>query len=150
MIEYSTGDLLESDCDALVNTVNTNGVMGKGIALQFKERFPLNFKKYALACKNGEVKIGKMFVTRENDIFRNLYIVNFPTKVNWWQKSDKHFINKGLHDLRKVINDLEIKSIAIPPLGCGNGGLEWDLVKIMIESELGMLPIKIVVYEPLK
>src|SRR5687768_7617022 len=121
MIEYSTGDLLDSDCQALVNTVNTNGVMGKGIALQFKYKYPHNFTQYQTACNNHVVKIGKMFVTKDKDLFGERFIINFPTKLNWWTKSHYVYIDKGLHDLRRTINDFDIKSIAIPPLGCGNG-----------------------------
>jgi len=148
-MKYITGNMLEADVQALVNTVNTVGVMGKGIALQFKEYFPMNFKIYASACKNGEMQIGRLLVVRENTIKGERIIINFPTKTEWFKKSQYSYIEEGLKDLVRVIDDYEIKSIAIPPLGCGNGGLKWEMVKSLMDKYLS--PIKnvtIQVFEP--
>ncbi len=140
---------MTADTQALVNTVNTVGVMGKGIALQFKERFPVNFKIYADACKKGEVRIGKMLVVKEHTLSGETIIINFPTKTEWFKKSQYSYIEDGLKDLVRVIIEYKIQSIAIPPLGCGNGGLDWNKVKKMIETHLGNLnEVAIQVYEP--
>ena len=148
MIRYLTGNLLEANVQALVNTVNTVGVMGKGIALQFKERFPLNFKLYAEACKKGEVGIGKMFVVKENTFNGEKIIINFPTKTEWFMKSQYAYIEEGLKDLVNVIKQYQIQSIAIPPLGSGNGGLKWANVKSLMNQYLGDIPVDILIYEP--
>ena len=141
--------MLEADTEALVNTVNTVGVMGKGIALQFKERFPINFKIYANACKKGEMQVGKMLVVKENTLNGEKLIINFPTKTEWFKKSQYIYIEDGLKDLAKVIEEYNIKSIAIPPLGCGNGGLKWEKVKPMMDKYLGQLSnVTIQIYEP--
>lgn len=148
-MKYVTGNLLSAPAQALVNTVNTVGVMGKGIALQFKEQFPLNFKVYQKACKAGEMKIGKMLVVRENTLEGEKIIINFPTKTDWFKKSQYSYIEEGLSDLVRVIKENEISSIAIPPLGCGNGGLNWDKVKVMMQDYLSVLSnVDIMVYEP--
>jgi O-acetyl-ADP-ribose deacetylase (regulator of RNase III) len=148
-MRFIKGNLLEAQTQALINTVNTVGVMGKGIALQFKEAFPENFKSYASACKTGELQPGKLLVTRENSIEGEKIIINFPTKTEWFRKSTYEYIELGLAELVKVIEQYRIKSIAIPPLGCGNGGLKWDKVKPLIERHLSSLQnIDIVVYEP--
>ncbi|MCB9343974.1 MAG: macro domain-containing protein [Lewinellaceae bacterium] len=148
-MEYITGNLLESSTQALVNTVNTVGVMGKGIALQFKEQFPTNFKVYAGACKRGEMKIGKMLVVKELTLEGEKIIVNFPTKAEWFKKSQYSYIEEGLKDLVNVIQEYKIKSISLPPLGCGNGGLKWEKVKGLIDQYLSPLQnIQIIVFEP--
>ena len=148
-MKYITGNLLEADAQALVNTVNTVGVMGKGIALQFKERFPMNFKIYADACKKGNMKIGKMLVVKENTLNGEKIIINFPTKTEWFQKSQYAYIEEGLKDLARVIDEYKIQSIAIPPLGCGNGGLKWDKVKSLMDKYLSHLSnISINIFEP--
>jgi len=148
MINCLKGNLFDSDTQALVNAVNTVGVMGKGIALQFKKRFPMNYKLYSEACKKGEVVIGKMFVVKENTFKGEKMIINFPTKTAWFKKSQYTFIEEGLKDLVKVIDQYKIKSIAIPPLGSGNGGLKWDKVKSMMNEYLGHLETEIIIYEP--
>ncbi len=140
--------MLETHAVALVNTVNLVGVMGKGIALQFKQKYPTNFKLYKKACENNEIAIGKLFVTEEQSMFDSKIIINFPTKTDWKKPSEYIYIEKGLIDLVSVISRCNISSIAIPPLGAGNGGLDWDRVKSMIESYLKDLPIDIYVYEP--
>lgn len=150
MITYTTGNLFLSSAEALVNTVNTVGTMGKGIALQFKDLFPHNFKIYADNCKNGNVNIGKMLVVKDsNPEYGSKLIINFPTKKHWRNPSKYEYISEGLKDLRRVIIDNNIRSIAIPPLGCGNGGLNWEIVKTWIENELSNLAdINIFVYQP--
>ena len=150
MISYTKGDLLSSKAQALVNTVNTVGVMGKGIALHFKEAFPYNFSVYAEACKRGELAPGKMLVVKDSNLaLGERTIINFPTKVHWRNPSRYEYIEEGLKDLVHVIGEYGITSIAIPPLGCGNGGLDWAVVKEMIEKDLAPLKdIDITVYEP--
>jgi O-acetyl-ADP-ribose deacetylase (regulator of RNase III)/uncharacterized protein YwgA len=149
MIKYVTGNILESNAQALVNTVNTVGVMGKGIALQFKKAYPNNFKAYTEACKRNEIVVGKLFVTRDSNLNSGEKIIlNFPTKKDWRKPSEYRYIEDGLNDLIRVIEINQIKSIAIPPLGAGNGGLEWEKVKKIIEQKLGQIDIEIYVYEP--
>jgi len=125
------------------------GIMGKGIALQFKNMFPTNYKQYARACKNGEVQIGKLFVSEETTILggRKL-VINFPTKTDWRKPSEYIYIEQGLKALAKLIAENHIKSVAIPPLGAGNGGLEWNKVKAMIELYLSLLDCDIQIYQP--
>ena len=150
MITLTKGNLLESDAQAFVNTVNCVGIMGKGIALQFKKAFPENYDEYARACKKGEVRIGKMFVYKTNELFNPKYIINFPTKRHWKSKSKIDDIKKGLDDLIRQIELLGIKSIAIPPLGSGLGGLNWTQVKHLIESAFKATPnIAVQLYQPL-
>jgi O-acetyl-ADP-ribose deacetylase (regulator of RNase III) len=149
MIHYKTGNLLDSDATALVNTVNTIGVMGKGIALQFKNIFPNNFKSYSNACKLKEVKVGHLFVTEEESLLSGKkIIINFPTKTNWRLPSEYEYIEAGLFELVKLIENKKIKSIAIPPLGSGNGGLDWNKVKPILEKYLSDLECEIYIYEP--
>jgi len=149
MIKFLQGNLLEAPVEAVVNTVNTVGVMGKGIALMFKEAFPQNFRVYEAACKRKEVRVGHMFVT-ENSAFEGpRWIINFPTKQNWRQPSRMEWIAEGLRDLRDVIEKKGIRSIALPPLGCGNGGLEWSEVRPEIERSLASLrDVEVLVFEP--
>src|SRR5208282_6097338 len=138
MIFRGDGDLLATNAEALVNTVNTVGVMGKGIALQFKLAFPDNYAAYEAACKRGEVQIGRMFVFhREND---PRIIINFPTKRHWRGQSKIEDIKSGLKVLIEVVRKERIKSIAVPPLGCGNGGLDWEEVRPLITHAFSELP----------
>lgn len=149
MLQYIKGNLLESKAEALVNTVNTMGIMGKGIALQFKEMFHDNYKLYVNACKNKTIKIGCMFVTEDNSsLYGKKTIINFPTKTNWRFPSEYQYIEEGLADLVRTIKERNIKSIAIPPLGAGNGGLDWNKVKILLEKHLNHIDCQILVYEP--
>ena len=148
MIHFTQGNLLEARADALVNTVNTVGVMGKGIALMFKERFGRNYQLYAEACKAKQVHTGKMFITATEELDGSRWIVNFPTKQHWRSPSRMEWIVEGLQDLRRFIVENGVKSIAIPPLGAGNGGLDWAEVKSQIEKALGDLEADIVVFEP--
>lgn len=141
--------MLQADVEAIVNTVNTVGVMGKGIALMFKERFPENFRAYQLACKSGAVRVGEVFVTRNGEFEGPQWIINFPTKQHWRHSTRIEWIEAGLVALKKVLVEKDIRSIAIPPLGCGNGGLDWNDVKPLIEAQLGDLAdVDVVVYEP--
>lgn len=149
MIKYITGNILESNAEALVNTVNTMGVMGKGIALQFKKAYHNNFKAYVEACTNKEIEIGKLLVTKDTNLNTGeKYIINFPTKKDWRKPSEYSFIEAGLNDLIRVLKEYNIQSVAIPPLGAGNGGLEWEKVKKMIHNKLNHLNIEVIVYEP--
>ena len=149
MIKYCNGNILQADAEALVNTVNTVGVMGKGIALQFKNAYPEMERAYISACKEGSLRIGKVQVWNLESIFNPKYIINFPTKKHWRYKSKLSYIQAGLADLVDVIYDLNIKSIAIPPLGCGLGGLDWTQVDQEIKLALGYLDIDVLVYPPL-
>ena len=139
MLKYKTGDIFAEDADALVNAVNCVGVMGHGIALQFKKNFPTNFDKYREACLRGEVKIGQMFVVSTGQMTSPRYIINFPTKRHWRDTSRMQDIEDGLESLVKVIGKHNIRAIAIPPLGCGLGGLEWNEVRPRVARTLGKL-----------
>ena len=149
MINYTTGNLLQSNVEALVNTVNTVGVMGKGIALQFKEKFAENYKLYKKAAENKEILVGKVFIVPTHRMDGIKWIINFPTKKHWRNPSKLEYIETGLDDLAEQMKRLKIKSIALPPLGCGNGGLNWDIVKPIIEQKLSSLTdVEINVFEP--
>lgn len=148
MFTFIKGDLLNDDAQALVNTVNTVGVMGKGIALQFKEKFPDNYNIYRKLCKEGKFNIGQLLITKCNLINTDKFIINFPTKTTWKKPSEYEYIEKGLIELKKKIIELEIKSIAIPPLGSHNGGLDWNRVKQMILKALNDIECDIRIYEP--
>ena len=149
MIIYKKGNILESEAEALVNTVNTQGVMGKGIALQFKNAFPSNYKVYQDICRNGNFQIGDLLIVEENGLISGKKtIINFPTKTSWRKPSEYSYIEKGLEKLVQVIEDKKFNSIAIPPLGSGNGGLNWEIVKKMIEDKMSHLPIDVFIYEP--
>jgi O-acetyl-ADP-ribose deacetylase (regulator of RNase III) len=149
MIKFTRGNLLDAKVDALVNTVNTVGVMGKGVALMFKEAFPKNFKEYEAACKQKAIKVGQMFVTELESLIGPKWIINFPTKEHWRGDSKMEWIDAGLEDLKRVISEKGIQSIAIPPLGSGNGGLKWEEVRPKIEAALAPLSnVSVIVYEP--
>jgi len=151
MIEFRTGNLFDAPAEALVNTVNTVGVMGRGVALMFKERFPENFKAYERACKRKEVKLGEVFVTERKDLLGPRWIINFPTKGHWRYPSKLDWIERGLDDLVAVISANNIHSVAIPPLGSGNGGLDWAEVRPLIVAALEPLSdVQVYVYEPTK
>ena len=149
MIRFIQGNLLDADTEAVVNTVNTVGVMGKGIALQFKDAYPENYQAYAAACKAGEVQVGRMFVTMNPTLTNPRWIVNFPTKEHWRHPTKIEWVTEGLEDLRRFIKEEGVRSISIPPLGCGNGGLKWGRVRQEIESAMRELDgVDVVVYEP--
>jgi len=133
----------------LVNSVNTVGIMGKGIALMFKEAFPENFRLYEAACKRGDVKVGHMFITEPNLLGGPKWIINFPTKEHWRNPSKLNWIEEGLADLVRVVGEKSIRSIAIPPLGSGNGGLDWQVVRSKIEMTFSKITnVDVIVYEP--
>jgi len=149
MIRYKIGDLLKEDVEALVNTVNCVGIMGRGIALQFKNVFPRNFESYALACKRKQVQPGRMFVFEPGQLTNPRFIINFPTKRHWRDKSRIEDIETGLVTLVEEIRSRKIRSIAIPPLGSGLGGLDWFEVRPRIEAVLGKIEdLGIVLFEP--
>ncbi len=149
MIRYKTGDLLAEETEALVNTVNCVGVMGRGIALQFKKQFPGNCTMYEKACSRNEVVPGKMFVYETGRLLNPKYIINFPTKRHWREASRLEDIDSGLEDFVRMIKEYGITSIALPPLGCGLGGLDWGIVRDRIETALMELSeVEVVVFEP--
>lgn len=149
MIEFTSGDILRDDSEAVINTVNCVGIMGRGIALQFKNAYPANFKAYEAACKRNEVQPGRMYVFETGQLTPPQYIINFPTKRHWRGKSRLEDIEAGLKDLVEVIRSKGIHSIAIPPLGSGLGGLDWSEVKPRIEAALTSLDeVRVVIYEP--
>ena len=149
MMQYTKGNLLDAPVEALVNTVNTVGVMGKGVALMFKEAFPENFKAYETACKRKQFQVGQMFVTEIAKLDGPRWIINFPTKKHWRYPSKIEWVSEGLKNLRQIILDRDIHSIALPPLGAGNGGLDWQEVRAEIVRVLGDLEeVEITVYEP--
>ena len=149
MLKFITGNLLESEAEALVNTVNTVGVMGKGIALQFKNQYPYNYKVYSKACKDGDFKIGDLLVVEEDSLLSGRRtIINFPTKTDWRKPSEYIYIEEGLKKLVELIKQKNIKSLAIPPLGAGNGGLEWNKVKAMMQYYLRNIDAEITIFQP--
>jgi O-acetyl-ADP-ribose deacetylase (regulator of RNase III) len=150
MIEFTQGNILTADVEALVNTVNCVGIMGRGIALQFRNAFPDNFRAYEVASKHGKIEPGRMFVFETHSLTNPRYIINFPTKRHWRSMSRLTDIKAGLLALVAEIKRLNIKSIAIPPLGSGLGGLDWNQVRPLIVSALAEVPnLRVIVYEPL-
>lgn len=148
-VTLKSGDLLKDSSEAIVNTVNCVGVMGKGIALQFKQRWPQNFRAYVDACKHRQIKSGKVFIHDMGQWAEPRYIINFPTKVHWRGESKIEYVQTGLRDLIAQVGHLGIKSIALPPLGCGNGGLEWSKVKCLIFDVFADHPdIQVNLFEP--
>lgn len=149
MIKHVSGNLLDADAEAYVNTVNTVGVMGKGIALQMKRAFPQVFAEYKKAAAAGEVRPGRMHVVETGRLHGPRFVINFPTKRHWKGKSRIEDIESGLEDLVAVIRDMKIRSVAIPPLGCGNGGLRWSDVRPRIERALRVVPeVTVLLYAP--
>jgi len=150
MIEFTSGNLLKAPAEALINTVNTEGVMGKGIAYQFKQAHPKMYEDYAQACKKGQVQLGRMHVYELGHLLSGpKFIINFPTKGHWRARSRLRDVETGLQDLVRVVRELGIKSIAIPPLGCGNGGLNWNDVRPLIEGAFAAIPgVHAYVYPP--
>ena len=143
MIIRCRGDIFDSDAVALVNPVNCVGVMGKGLALEFKKRYPENFEAYARACSSDEVFTGEMYLWSKDD----MYIFNFPTKNHWRNPSRLEYIQEGLKDLSRLVRHHHIPSIAIPRLGCGLGGLSWAVIYPLIEAEFAELPeVHVLVY----
>lgn len=143
MIKYIQGDLFHSPAHVLVNTVNTDGVMGKGIALGFKNKYPDMFKKYQKFCANNMLDIGTLWIYNAGP----KWVLNFPTKKHWRNKSEYEYIEKGLKKFVETYQEKGITSIAFPKLGCGNGGLDWGIVKGLMEKYMRNLPIDIYIYE---
>lgn len=149
MIKLTQGDILKADAEALVNTVNCVGIMGRGIALQFRKAFPENFKAYEAACKSHQVQPGKMFIYDLNCLYNPRFIINFPTKRHWKHKSSIDDIKSGLVDLIDAVQQYQIRSIGIPPLGCGLGGLNWSEVRPLIMEAFQCLPeVAVLLFEP--
>ena len=149
MIETTSGDILTVDAEALVNTVNCVGIMGRGIALQFRKAFPDNFKAYEAVCKRGELQPGKMFIFETGSLTNPRYVINFPTKRHWKGKSQLADIESGLKALVSDIRRFGIHSIAIPPLGCGQGGLDWAEVRPRIERAMTAVPdVRVLLFGP--
>jgi len=149
MIRFVQGDILKAEAEALVNTVNCVGVMGRGIALQFRNIFPANFRAYATACQRGEVQPGRMFVFDTGELTLPRYVINFPTKRHWRGKSHLEDIEAGLIALVAEIRGRHIRSIAIPPLGSGLGGLDWFTVRPLVTKAFAALPeVEVLVFEP--
>ncbi|MBR5581229.1 MAG: macro domain-containing protein [Treponema sp.] len=146
MISFKEGDIFDSPAQCLVNTVNCEGFMGKGIAYQFKEKFPENNRNYVFACKTKSLTVGNVLFFSE----KGKIIANFPTKDKWREKSQYSYIKEGLENLARGIESRNIASIAIPPLGCGNGGLDWNIVKKMITSQFQDLSVDVTIFEPSK
>jgi O-acetyl-ADP-ribose deacetylase (regulator of RNase III) len=148
VIELASGNLLEAPAEALVNSVNTVGVMGKGIALQFKRAYPDMFKAYAAACKAGELEVGAMHVY-ETGLIHPRFIINFPTKRHWRKPSRGEYIRSGLVALRREVEARSIRSIAIPPIGCGAGGLSWSVVRPMVEKTFAdLVDVRVFLFAP--
>lgn len=149
MLRFTTGNLLDSSAEALVNTVNTVGVMGKAIALQFKQAFPHNYELYKQACLTGQLTTGKVLAIKDSELLLGeRLIINFPTKQHWKVPSKYEYVESGLIALVAYLKKYPVKSLAMPALGCGNGGLEWHKVKPLIEQHLSLLDMAIWVYEP--
>ena len=150
MIEFKVGDLFAADVEALVNAVNCVGVMSRGVALQFKRAFPENFKAYAERCKYHEMRPGEVFVFEMANLGNPRYIINFPTKRHWRGKSRMEDIESGLKSLVRAIGERGIRSVALPALGSGLGGLDWSQdVRPMLAASLSELPdVRVVVFEP--
>lgn len=149
MIEIGHGSILKADSVAIVNAVNCVGIMGKGIALQFKKAYPDNFEAYRKACEARAVKPGSMFIFEIESMINPRYIINFPTKRHWKEKSQIEDIEAGLKSLVEEVQKRNISSIAVPPLGCGLGGLKWSIVRPLIEKAFTKLPaVHVILFEP--
>lgn len=149
MLKFVSGNLLDSNAEVIINAVNTVGVMGKGIALQFKQAFPHNFKEYKKACDMKSLKPGVLLVVKDHHPRTgNKTIANFPTKVHWKNPSKIEYVETGLKELARVAHEAGWKSIALPALGCGNGGLKWEEVKSLILFYLNEIDADVFVYEP--
>ncbi len=148
MVELTKGNIVTANAEALVNTVNCVGIMGKGVALQFKKAFPENYERYRSACQAGEVVPGEVLVTETGSLVNPKYIINFPTKRDWREGSKIEDIRSGLMSLASVIKGHGIESVAVPPLGCGSGGLDWEAVRPVIIEALADLNTHVLLFEP--
>jgi len=148
-VTITKGNILDAKAEALVNAVNCVGVMKKGLALQFANKYPSMLKEYARVCEKGDLSMGKVhvWVTPEDD--SHLYVINFPTKLHWKDPSRLPYIEQGLQELRRQLHALKVKSVAIPALGCGHGGLDWNIVKNKIIDALADLETHVYLYAPL-
>ncbi|HEX5472485.1 MAG TPA: macro domain-containing protein [Lacipirellulaceae bacterium] len=147
MIEFQQGDLLRAYAEALVNAVNCVGVMGRGIALQFRKELPDNFTAYKASCDRGELRPGRMFVFELQSVKNPRYIINFPTKRHWKGKSKIEDIQAGLVTLIDELRRRNIRSVAVPPLGCGLGGLRWSEVRPLLLDAFRSLPdVRVLIY----
>jgi O-acetyl-ADP-ribose deacetylase (regulator of RNase III) len=148
-MKYIKGNILESNTEVIINPVNTVGIMGKGLALEFKQKFPYNYKLYKEACKNETIDIGKLLLVDESHLENKKFIINFPTKKHWRNPSKIEYIEEGLKDLIHIIEKNNFESIAIPALGCGLGGLKWEHVRLLLEKYLGNnQKTEIIIFEP--
>lgn len=149
MLENATGDLLRAEAEALVNAVNCVGVMGKGIALQFKRQYPAMAEDYERSCHRGEMVPGQVRVWETGELWGPKFVINFPTKREWFRKSRYEDVASGLRSLVETIRERGIKSVAVPALGCGNGGLAWARVRPMIEEAFARLPdVRVLLFAP--
>ena len=149
MGDSALSSLLDADVEALVNTVNTVGVMGRGLALQFKRRYPSNFETYAIACKHGRVEIGRVLVVETALPAGPRFIINFPTKKHWRYPAQIEYVRAGLISMIREVQARNIRSLAVPPLGCGNGGLVWSDVRPLIDRAVALLPgVRVLVFSP--
>lgn len=148
MVNFTSGNLFDSNCEYLINTVNCEGVMGKGIALDFKKKYPDMFLDYVEKCKNGLVLPGIPYVWSNDNLFNSLRIINFPTKNEWKKPSNISFIETGLDWMVDYFKEKIDANIAVPPLGCGNGKLNWNKVKSLIYKKLQPLEAEFYVFEP--
>lgn len=149
MIRFTEGNLLDTPAEAVVNTVNEFGVMGKGVALLFREHFPECSKAYMEAAARKQIRVGTMFVTETAQLLGPRWVIHFPTKKHWRFPSKIEWVRSGLADLRKVVEARGIRSLALPALGCGAGGLDWHEVRLEVERALGELEeVDVTVYVP--
>jgi O-acetyl-ADP-ribose deacetylase (regulator of RNase III) len=149
MIEFRHGNLLTADSEALVNPVNTMGVMGKGLALQFARAFPEIMLPYVAACRSGTLRPGIVQIIERDVLIESRYIINFPTKRNWRDKSRLSDVEAGLVDLVRVLRSRAIHSVALPALGCGLGGLDWREVRVRIEAAFAEIPdVRLLLFAP--
>lgn len=144
MIHYVTGDIFKSPAQTIVNPVNCVGVMGAGLALAFRKNYPQMFERYQSICDSGKFRPGVLMYYKTDDY----YVINFPTKDHWRDKSELQYIESGLRNFRKHYADRGVTSVAFPPLGCGLGGLRWRQVKPLMEKYLGDLPIDVYIHKP--
>ena len=148
MIEFKTGNMFDQDCEYIINTVNCVGVMGKGVAFAFKNKYPEMFAEYKKECEVGNIDIGKPFIWKYKDMFEPQIVINLPTKMHWKDPSTLVYIQNGLNWLRNYFENKPNSTVVMPALGCGNGGLDWDTVKNMIQESLEDLKTQFFVYEP--
>ena len=144
-VDVVVGDLFQARAQSLGNAINCVGVMGKGIALEFKKRFPIVYEDYVERCKRDEVKLGRPYLYRNPD---PPHVLNFPTKGHWRSASQLNDIVAGLEYLEAHYREWGITSLALPALGCGNGGLDWRIIRPTLHQHLSRLDIPVAVYAP--